>query len=121
MLFRVTTRVLLLSLVVFAAACGDDDQPSPDAGEQPGGDPPLLSVPGAIHAECTGPMTRVVFTARATDPSDPAPSITTVPPAGSEFAIGTTEVRATAVNSSRAEATATFMVEVKDTKPPRIG
>src|SRR5262245_12688313 len=55
--------------------------------------PPVLSLPGPITAEATGPGGAVVtYTATATDANPTNPVVTCVPASGSTFAIGLTTV-----------------------------
>jgi outer membrane protein assembly factor BamB len=76
--------------------------------------PPVLSVPTDLTVEATGPAgATVVFSATATDDSDPNPVVTCTPPSGSIFPIGTTTVTCTATDASGNSATASFNVHVK--------
>ncbi len=81
--------------------------------------PPELSCPGSIEAECTGDSGAVVeFEVRAVDDTDPSPSVSSRPPSGTVFPLGTTAVEVTATDAAGNSATCTFEVTVKDTTPP---
>lgn len=83
--------------------------------------PPVISGPGNIVTEATGPSGAVVtFTATATDDKDGSVSVLAMPASGSTFALGTTTVDLGASDSAGNEAYATFNVTVQDTTPPII-
>ena len=83
--------------------------------------PPVLTVPGDMTVEATGPGGATVsFTATATDDHDPAQVVTAVPPSGSMFPLGTTNVLVTATDTAGNSTTGTFNVTVRDTTPPVI-
>lgn len=83
--------------------------------------PPVISGPGNITTEATGPSGAVVnFTATATDDVDGAVPVVAMPESGSTFALGTTTVDLGASDSAGNQAFATFTVTVQDTTPPII-
>jgi len=85
--------------------------------------PPVLAgVPAGITSEATSANGAVVsWTPSATDAVDGSVSVTCVPSAGSLFAIGTTRVDCSAVDSHGNRAAAGFDVVVQDTTPPVFG
>jgi hypothetical protein len=79
---------------------------------------PVLTVPGPITKEATGPGGAAVsYQVSATDPAGIA-SITCTPPSGSTFPLGTTTVSCTAKNTQGGTSTKSFTVTVADTTPP---
>jgi hypothetical protein len=83
--------------------------------------PPTLSLPSGITAEATSPSGAVVaFAATATDDHDTNPSVTCLPPSGSTFALGSTEVDCTARDASGNESSGGFVVVVRDTTAPML-
>jgi hypothetical protein len=81
--------------------------------------PPVLNVPPPIVAEATGPSgAEVDYTVTAKDDVDGSLPPACSPASGSVFPLGTTTVTCTARDSSGNEATATFTVEVRDSRPP---
>jgi len=81
--------------------------------------PPVLNVPGPIVAEATGPSgAKVDYAVTAEDDVDGSLTPVCSPASGSVFSLGTTTVTCTARDSSGNEATATFTVEVRDSRPP---
>ena len=76
--------------------------------------PPAITAPADITVPATGPEGAVVaFEVPATDAVDPAPAVTCVPPSGSVFEIGTTEVSCTATDATEnTSAPVTFTVTV---------
>jgi len=81
--------------------------------------PPVVTVPGNLTAEATGPAgAAVTFSASATDNSG---SVTTTcsPASGSTFALGTTTVTCSATNAG-GDGSASFTVTVVDTTAPSL-
>ena len=77
--------------------------------------PPVLSnVPANITVEATDPSGAVVtYTSpTATDRVDPHPTITTTPPSGGSFPLGSTTVAVTATDQAGNTTSATFIVTV---------
>jgi hypothetical protein len=75
--------------------------------------PPVLTTPGVVAADATGPAgARVDYSVAASDDSDPAPILACAPPSGSTFAIGDTTVACTATDVSGNSSTATFAIQV---------
>jgi hypothetical protein len=75
--------------------------------------PPLLTVPSRITAFATSDTGAVVtFAVTATDIVDLAPTVNCIPPSGSRFPIGTSEVRCTATDASGNTSAASFWVDV---------
>jgi Ice-binding-like/HYR domain len=77
--------------------------------------PPILSLPGNLTVDATGPAGAVVtYTVTATDP-DNSPSsltLTCAPASGSTFPIGTTTVNCSAVDPAGNQAVGSFTVTV---------
>lgn len=91
--------------------------PAPDDDEAP-----VLTLPGNVTAEATGPGGAPVnFTVTADDNLDPDPTVNCTPVSGSLFAIGITQVHCTATDASGNPSTpGVFNVTVQDTTPPSI-
>jgi len=82
---------------------------------------PNITVPGNMTVEATGPSGAVVnFTATATDSVDPSVLPVCVPPSGSTFPLGTTNVTCTATDDAGNSRTGNFNVTVVDTTPPAL-
>lgn len=81
--------------------------------------PPTITCPGNITAECAGGLTPVTFTATAVDPAGNPVAVVCVPPSGSGFRVGQSNVVCTAT-SAGASASCTFRVTVVDTVPPVV-
>jgi hypothetical protein len=86
------------------------------------GTPPSLSVPPDQTAEATSAAGAVVNYPAATgsDNSGAPPTISYTKPPGSQFALGTTVVTATATDAANNNTSKTFNVLVRDTTPPTI-
>ncbi|MEW6379983.1 MAG: HYR domain-containing protein [bacterium] len=83
-------------------------------------EPPRLTCPGELTVAATGRMTKVSFTATASDDIDPQPMIVYDHNPGSEFPVGKTMVKVTATDASGNSSTCDFSVIVKDTDPPVV-
>jgi HYR domain len=82
---------------------------------------PVVSVPGGIVAEATGPGgTIVVFVASANDAEDGPLTPTCAPASGAIFPIGATTVTCTAADHLGARGSASFPVAVVDSTPPTL-
>ncbi len=89
--------------------------PSPDT------TPPVITAPGNITAEATGPSGKAVtFTATAVDNVDGAVNVIASPASGSTFPLGTTTVGLAASDAAHNTASASFTVTVQDTTPPGL-
>ncbi|MCL6582617.1 MAG: PQQ-binding-like beta-propeller repeat protein [bacterium] len=82
--------------------------------------PPLIICPSDMIVSAAGPKTRVNYSATASDDIDPKPQILYDPAPGSEFPLGTTQVTATAKDSSGNSTTCSFKVTVRDSTAPII-
>ncbi|HKS25288.1 MAG TPA: HYR domain-containing protein [Thermoanaerobaculia bacterium] len=83
--------------------------------------PPVITAPGSVTAEATGPSGAVVtFVVTANDNFDGPVAVTCAPPSGSLFALGTTQVTCTAHDTANNMATLFFNVNVVDTTPPAL-
>jgi hypothetical protein len=84
--------------------------------------PALENIPSDQVVEATSRFGAVVNFAlpTATDPSDPHVRVLCVPPSGSTFPLGTTEVTCTATDQAGNVARATFTINVRHTTPPAI-
>lgn len=83
--------------------------------------PPVLSLPGPITKEATGPAGATVsYAASATDAVDGAVSVSCSPTSGSTFPLGTTKVACSAKDSRNNQASGNFSVTVVDTTGPAI-
>jgi DNA-binding beta-propeller fold protein YncE len=76
--------------------------------------PPRVVVPENVVVDATGPAGVVVsYTVTVSDDFDPSPSLECLPPSGSTFPIGTTEVTCTARDNVGNTTTETFSVRVR--------
>lgn len=83
--------------------------------------PPVLSLPGNMTLEATGPSGRTVtFTATANDAVDGSRPVTCTPASGSTFPIGTTTVNCSASDLSGNTASGSFTITIQDTTPPAL-
>jgi uncharacterized repeat protein (TIGR01451 family) len=83
--------------------------------------PPVLSLPANIIRDVVGAQSAVVnFTVTATDDVDPSPDVTCVPPSGSSFPFGVTQVNCTATDSHGNTTAGSFSVTVRDNQSPRV-
>lgn len=83
--------------------------------------PPVLSLPGDIVAEATGPDGAVVhWSATAVDDHDGPVPVTCEPASGSTFPLGETVVACSATDAAGNTATGSFKVTVVDTTPPEL-
>jgi uncharacterized membrane protein len=81
--------------------------------------PPVITVPGNVSAEATGPTgAAVTFAVSATDDVDGSVPVSCSPPNGSTFALGTTTVNCTASDAAGNQGMASFPVTVQDTTNP---
>lgn len=82
---------------------------------------PVLTVPGDMTVEATGPAGAVAsFTVTVTDDHDTEFKVSCNPASGSTFALGSTTVNCSATDSGGLEGTGSFTVNVKDTTAPEI-
>jgi sugar lactone lactonase YvrE len=83
--------------------------------------PPVITVPSNITAAATSASgAAVTYTVTAVDPVDGTVSVTCIPASGSTFALGTTTVNCSAMDSHSNQSHASFTVTVQDTTPPVI-
>lgn len=83
--------------------------------------PPVLTLPADMTVEAGGPDGAVVtFAATAMDDWDGALPVTSSPPSGSRFPLGTTTVTALARDSVGNQSRGSFRVTVRDTTAPEI-
>src|SRR5262245_44167697 len=90
----------------------------PHASALPGLPPPTITCPPGVMAECTGTLTPVTYTVTATDSSGNPLSVTCVPPSGTGFRVGTSNVVCSATDASGGRSSCSFTVTVADTTPP---
>jgi hypothetical protein len=82
---------------------------------------PVLSIPGNLTVEATGPYGAVViYSATATDLVDGNVPVSCTPPSGSTFALGLAFVSCSATDAHGNTALGFFDVNVVDTTPPQI-
>lgn len=87
----------------------------------PDNTPPVITGPGNITTEATGPSGAIVnYLATAVDDVDGSVPVSALPPSGSTFALGTTVVGLGAMDAAGNIASETFDVTVRDTAPPII-
>jgi len=76
--------------------------------------PPVLTTPGDLTVVATAPDGATVeFLVTAVDNFDPAPVVACVPPSGSVFPVGATQVECTATDTAGNQAAASFTVTVE--------
>ena len=74
--------------------------------------PTLAGVPDGIEANATSNETRVAYTPTATDKVTGNVTVTCVPPSGSRFEVGDTNVTCSAVDGAGNRASRSFIVTV---------
>lgn len=83
--------------------------------------PPVITVPGNLTAEATGPGgAAVTYSASATDAVDGAVAVSCAPASGSTFPLGTTTVTCSASDAHHNSASSSFTVTVVDTTAPAL-
>jgi hypothetical protein len=83
--------------------------------------PPVLSTPGNLVAEATGPLgAAVAYSVAAKDSAGDSVPVSCAPAAGSTFALGHTSVSCSATDSQGNTTRASFDVQVRDTTPPAL-
>jgi subtilisin-like proprotein convertase family protein len=84
--------------------------------------PPTIVCPSniTVSAGAGRCSSNVTFTVAATDLCGPVSSLTSTPPSGSAFAVGTTLVTSVAMDASGNTNSCTFTVTVRDDQPPMI-
>lgn len=89
------------------------------AGTQPPPDtaPPVLTVPGPLVVEATGPAGAAVSFTVGSDDGSP---VTCTPPSGSTFPLATTTVGCSSTDAAGNTGTGSFTVSVRDTTPPAL-
>ena len=81
--------------------------------------PPVITVPGPILVEATGPLgAPVTYSASAVDAVDGIVPVTCAPASGSTFGITTTNVACSAADAAGNKANTSFQVTVRDTTAP---
>jgi hypothetical protein len=85
-----------------------------------GAPPPVITCPPNLVAECTGGLTPVTFTVTAVDSSGAPVPVTCVPPSGTGFRLGVSNVVCTATDTGGRSSSCTFTVRVVDTTPPQV-
>lgn len=82
---------------------------------------PVINSPSGVTVEATSASGAVVnFSVTATDALDASPTLSVIPPSGSVFPIGSTQVVILSTDDAGNEATANFNVIVQDTLSPSI-
>ncbi len=81
--------------------------------------PPVIICSTNIVAECTGGLTPVTYSVTASNASGPVP-VVCVPPSGTGFRLGTSNVVCTATDLGGNSSSCSFTVTVVDTIPPRV-
>jgi hypothetical protein len=111
-------RFVLTTDAAFTLAPADLGPPA--SSRQPLVDePPVVSCSNVV-AECTGGLTPVTYTVRAFDNCDGPVPVTCVPPSGTGFRVGTSNVICTARDSAGNTSSCSFTVTVVDTIPPQV-
>ncbi len=114
--FRIEARVHNLYDGSLASRIGLDDVKTSGTADTTD---PVLTLPGNITEEATGPNGAAVsFTTSATDEDPASPNVTCDKNSGDTFPIGTTTVNCSATDAAGNEATASFTVTVRDTTAP---
>jgi hypothetical protein len=91
----------------------------------PGCGPPVVTVPANMTVEATSPAGAAVTFSPSPSAKDwhgtAIPTVTCTPASGSTFAVGTTTVTCTAIDTGGQTGSASFTVTVKDSKGPVFG
>jgi uncharacterized repeat protein (TIGR01451 family) len=82
--------------------------------------PPVIACPANITTKTSVQGGKVNFVVTATDKCGGSPTVTSVPPSGSTFPIGTTTVTSTATDTAGNTSTCSFTVTVIDDSAPVI-
>ena len=82
--------------------------------------PPVVTVPGPMNVNATGPSTAVSFSASASDAIDGSRPVSCSPPSGSGFPVGQTTVTCSATDNSNNTGQASFTVTVHDVTAPQL-
>lgn len=83
--------------------------------------PPVITAPGNIIAEATGPSgAAVTFNATAVDDVNGPVPVTATPSSGSTFALGVNTVNLTASDAAGNVASGSFSITVQDTTAPNL-
>jgi hypothetical protein len=82
--------------------------------------PPVVTVPGAMNVNATGPATTVTFSASAVDAVDGNRPVSCSPPSGSGFLVQQTTVTCSATDNSNNTGQASFTVTVHDVTAPQL-
>ncbi len=82
--------------------------------------PPVVTVPGPMSVNATGPTTAVSFSASASDAIDGSLPVSCAPPSGSGFPVGQTTVTCSATDHSNNTGQASFTVTVHDVTAPQL-
>jgi len=81
---------------------------------------PVFTCPPVVVAECAGGLTPVSFTATAVDFNGSPVPVTCIPPSGTGFRLGQSNVICTATDSFGSSGSCNFAVAVADTTPPQV-
>ncbi len=93
----------------------------PNLSGQAGGEaPPTVTCPSNILAQCAGGLTQVFFEATSADSMGNPLSVTCVPPSGTGFRLGTSNVVCSAPDGLGGLVSCTFTVTVVDTVSPNV-
>ncbi|HZC06154.1 MAG TPA: HYR domain-containing protein, partial [Ktedonobacterales bacterium] len=83
--------------------------------------PPVLTLPGAVTAEATGPSgAAVTYSATASDDNPASPAVNCTPGSGATFPLGVTTVHCSSTDADGNTSTGSFTVTVRDTTAPTI-
>jgi HYR domain len=82
--------------------------------------PPVVTVPGPMNVNATGPSTPVSFSVSANDAVDGSVPVSCTPQTGSGFPVGQTTVNCSAVDSSNNVGHGSFTVTVHDVTAPQL-
>ncbi len=105
----------VLSCVLMAAACGSPSQPTPSI------DPPRITCPGSQSAQVTTAPAIVTYPAPTVTGGSAPVTIVCIPPSGSSFLAGSTNVSCTAIDAQQRTNICTLTVAVTVLPPvPRL-
>ncbi len=114
-----TANVTVVAMDDGGTAFGGDDTSDPQTFVIKVVCGPTISCSTNIITECTGGLTPVTFVVTAVDTNGAPVPVICVPPSGTGFRIGTSNVVCTATDAN-GSASCAFTVTVQDTQPPRV-
>src|SRR6185503_7474092 len=119
-----TAQVTVIAMDNGGTASGGRDTSAPQTFTLtvncPAAPPTITCPPGGVAAECNGGLTPVTYTVTAVDAGGAPLPVICVPPSGTGFRLGVSNVVCTATDSAGLSSSCTFTVSVVDTTPPQV-